>query len=123
MYRCRAATIGSVGTANGSLSIITHDNCSPRTSTPCQKLDVANNTAFGVWRKRSNSLPFEALPCRKQGYSISGIARSYSDCIPAKLVDRTNARPSVAFTILMTSAAAAFAQSEERGSGILGGRY
>ena len=51
MYRWRAATIGSVGTANGSLSMITHDNCSPRTSTPCQKLEVANNTAFGVCAK------------------------------------------------------------------------
>src|SRR2546421_7173394 len=115
--------MGSVGTAKGSLSIITQDNCSPRTSTPCQKLDVANNTAFGVLRNISSNLPFDKLPCRKQGYSISGIARAYSDCIPARLVESTNARPSVALTILITSAAAAPAHSRERGSGIFAGKY
>src|SRR5882672_8577005 len=115
--------IGSLGTANGNLSIITHDNCSPRTSTPCQKLEVANSTAFEVCRNLSSKRPFDALPCRKQGYSISGIARSYSDCIPARLVESTKARPSVALTILITSAAAASAHSRERGSGIFGGRY
>src|SRR5687767_4644016 len=103
--------------------MITHDNCSPRTSTPCQKLEVANNTALGVWRNLSSNRPFEALPCNKHGYSISGIARSYRDCIPARLVESTKARPSVAFTILITSVAAASAHSRERGSGIFGGRY
>src|SRR5688500_9507649 len=115
MYRWRAATNGSVGTAKGSLSIITHDNCSPRTSTPCQKLDVANKTALGVCLNLSSSRPFDALPCNKQEYSISGIAKSYRDCIPVRLVDSTKARPSVAFTILTTSAAAAAAHSRERG--------
>ena len=32
--------------------MMTQLNCSPCTSTPCQKLDVANSTAFGVSRKR-----------------------------------------------------------------------
>src|SRR5687767_1062157 len=122
MYRWRAATNGSVGTAKGSLSTITHDNWSPRTSTPCQKLDVANKTALGVFLNRSSSRLFEALPWIKQGYSISGMARSYKACIPERLVDNTKARPSVAFTILTTSAAAACAQSLDRGSGIFGGR-
>src|SRR6266566_1667575 len=34
--------MGSLGTANGSRSTMTQDSCSPGTSTPCQKLGVAN---------------------------------------------------------------------------------
>src|ERR1041384_5879654 len=64
MKRWRAATTGSVGTANGSLSTMTHESCSPRTSTPYQKLAVANSTAFGVARKRSKSQAFDAAPAR-----------------------------------------------------------
>ena len=44
----RAAVIGSPGDANGSLSTMTQLSASPTTSTPCQKLDVANRTACGV---------------------------------------------------------------------------
>ena len=44
----RAAVIGSPGDANGSLSMITQLSASPTTSTPCQKLEVASSTAFGV---------------------------------------------------------------------------
>src|SRR4028119_206905 len=72
----RAATIGSVGTANGSLSIITHDNCSPRTSTPCQNEEVANKTAFSVLRNFSKSPAFDIVPCTKQGKSTCGAMRS-----------------------------------------------
>ncbi len=50
----RASTTGSLGTAKGNLSIITQLNCSPGTSTPCQKLDVANSTQFGVVRNSSS---------------------------------------------------------------------
>ena len=46
----RAAVIGSPGDANGSLSMMTQLSASPITSTPCQKLDVASSTAFGVVR-------------------------------------------------------------------------
>ena len=42
----RASTTGSLGTANGSLSMITQLNCSPGTSTPCQNDEVANSTAL-----------------------------------------------------------------------------
>mgnify|MGYP003694668917 CR=1 FL=1 len=49
------------------------------------------------------------------------LARSYSDCIPARLVESTNARPSVAFTIFdRLPLRAASAHSRERGSGIFG---
>ena len=51
----RASTTGSLGTAKGNLSIITQLNCSPGTSTPCQKLEVANRTQFGVERNSSSS--------------------------------------------------------------------
>ena len=44
----RAAVIGSPGEAKGSLSMMTQLSASPTTSTPCQKLDVASSTAFGV---------------------------------------------------------------------------
>ena len=46
--RCAPATTGSAGDANGSLSMITHESCSPATSTPCQKDAVASSTAPGV---------------------------------------------------------------------------
>ena len=48
MASIRAAVTGSPGEANGSLSMITQLSASPTTSTPCQKLDVASSTAFGV---------------------------------------------------------------------------
>src|ERR1043166_5144100 len=118
MCRCLAATSGSVGTANGSLSMITHDNCSPRTSTPCQKLAVANSTAFGVSRNCLSSCPLEALPWTRHGYSISLHTFSNNDCMPAKLVDSTNARPSVALRMRITSSGAALVHSRSRGSGI-----
>src|SRR6267142_702816 len=51
----RASTTGSLGTANGNLSMITQLNCSPGTSTPCQNDDVANSTEFGVDRNSSSS--------------------------------------------------------------------
>src|SRR5258708_7653019 len=123
IYRWRAATIGSLGTAKGSLSIITHDSCSPRTSTPCQKLEVANRTACGVLRNLLSRAPFDALPCTKHGKSISGATRSNKSFIPDRLVDKTKARPSVALTILMTSCAAALAHCGDRGSGIWDGKY
>ena len=44
----RAPVTGSPGDANGSLSTMTQLSASPTTSTPCQKLDVANSTACGV---------------------------------------------------------------------------
>ncbi len=46
----RASTTGSLGTANGRRSMITQLNCSPCTSTPCQKDEVPKRTAFGVSR-------------------------------------------------------------------------
>ena len=46
-----AATSGSPGEANGKRSMMTALRASPTTSTPCQKLEVARSTAFGVARK------------------------------------------------------------------------
>ena len=43
--------------------MITQESCEPGTSTPCQKLAVANRTAFGVERKRSSSVERGAVPC------------------------------------------------------------
>ena len=64
--RARAATMGSLGTANGSLSMITQESCEPGTSTPCQKLEVAKRTAFAVERKRSSKMERGAVPCRSK---------------------------------------------------------
>jgi len=89
--------------------MITTTVVSPRTSTPCQKLAVANKTAFGVLRNLLSRAPFDALPWTKHGYSISGATRFEKIVHSERLVDKTNARPSVALTILMTSAAAALA--------------
>ena len=55
-------------------------------------------------------------------YTGSRFLAPDSDCMPARLVDKTNARPSVAFSMRATSAAAAFPHSRSRGSGILAGR-
>ena len=48
MASIRADVIGSPGDANGSLSMMTQLSASPTTSTPCQKLEVAKRTEFGV---------------------------------------------------------------------------
>ena len=63
----RAAVIGSPGDANGSLSTITQLSASPTTSTPCQKLEVANSTACGVARNWFRSCERGAVPCAKIG--------------------------------------------------------
>ena len=65
--RILAATTGSLGTENGSLSMTTQLNASPWTSTPCQKLLVANNTALGVCRKESNRPDLLFSPCSSIG--------------------------------------------------------
>ena len=63
----RADTTGSPGEAKGSLSTITHESCSPATSTPCQKDVVARSTAWGVARKVSSSCAFGASPWMRRG--------------------------------------------------------
>ncbi len=63
----RAAVTGSPGEANGSLSMITQLSASPTTSTPCQKLEVASSTAFGVARNWSISVERGAVPCTRIG--------------------------------------------------------
>src|SRR5712664_625986 len=51
----RAASTGSSGGANGSLSMTTSDNASPRTSTPSQKLALPRRTALPSRRKRASA--------------------------------------------------------------------
>ena len=63
----RAEVIGSPGEANGSLSMITQLSASPTTSTPCQKLEVASSTAFGVALKSRSSADRGAVPCTRIG--------------------------------------------------------
>ena len=60
--RTRAATTGSLGTANGSRSTITQESCSPGTSTPSQKLCDAKSTD-GWARKVSSNARRGASPC------------------------------------------------------------
>src|ERR1039458_8101051 len=60
--RMRASTTGSLGTANGSLSMITQLNWSPCTSTPCQNDEVANRTQCGVVRNSSSRMRCGAVP-------------------------------------------------------------
>src|SRR4029079_13183014 len=66
----RAAVIGSPGYAKGSLSMITQLNASPTTSTPCQKLDVAKRTAFGVDLNSRSSAERGALPWITAGQGV-----------------------------------------------------
>ena len=68
--------MGSLGTANGSRSTMTQDSCSPGTSTPCQKLAVANSTAASVFLKRSNSADRGAVPCSSNGNDTRERTRS-----------------------------------------------
>ena len=56
------ATTGSPGEAKGSLSMITHESCSPTTSTPCQNEAVASSTAPGVDRNASSRAGLGASP-------------------------------------------------------------
>src|SRR3984957_11344684 len=79
--RTRAATIGSLGTAKGSLSTITQESWSPGTSTPCQKLAVAKRTAPGVFLKRSRSTERGAVPCSSSGKSTRLRTRSNKSLI------------------------------------------
>src|SRR5437879_3775331 len=79
----RAATTGSLGTANGSRSTMTHDSCSPGTSTPCQKLAVANSTAPSVFLNRSSSTERGAVPCKSTGKDTRERTRQEISFIPA----------------------------------------
>ena len=63
----RAATTGSLGTANGILSSTTRRSALPGTSTPSQKLIVATRTAAPESRKRSSSTCFGASPWTSSG--------------------------------------------------------
>jgi hypothetical protein len=54
--------MGSPGEANGSLSMITQLSAAPITSTPCQKLEVASRTAWGVVRNCCSSADRGAVP-------------------------------------------------------------
>src|SRR5688572_28508225 len=58
----RAWTSGSLGTANGSLSMTTSRNARPRTSTPCQKLPVPSRTALPSERNWFSSSLREPRP-------------------------------------------------------------
>src|SRR2546427_1483264 len=63
----RAATTGSEGTANGKRSTITQESCAPGTSTPCQKLAVANKTALKEERSEEHTSELQSqskLVCR-----------------------------------------------------------
>ena len=63
----RAASTGSSGGANGSLSITTTDSASPRTSTPSQNDWLPSSTALPSARKRASSSLREPVPCTSSG--------------------------------------------------------
>ena len=67
MASMRAAVMGSPGEAKGSLSMMTQLYCSPTTSTPCQKDDVANSTALGVALNCASRALRGAVPCTIKG--------------------------------------------------------
>ena len=79
----RARTTGSLGTEKGSRSIITALNCAPGTSTPCQKLLVANSTAPAIsgLRNCSSRVRLGAVPCNSKGYRTLSFTRSNIWCI------------------------------------------
>ena len=62
----RAASTGSSGGANGSLSMTTSDSASPRTSTPSQKTALPSSTALPSARKRASSSVREPVALHEQ---------------------------------------------------------
>ena len=87
----RADVIGSPGDANGSLSMMTQLSASPTTSTPCQKLEVANRTEFGVDRNSRSS-------------ALRGADPSYNAEVARRLLD--GEKGPVRDAVLLNSAAA-----------------
>ena len=63
----RAASSGSSGGANGSLSMTTSDSASPGTSTPSQKLALPSSTALPSARKRISNSLLEPSPWTSSG--------------------------------------------------------
>ena len=78
----RAAVTGSAGDANGSLSMMTQLSASPITSTPCQKLDVANSTACGVARNWLSSCDRGVLVVLDPRLKTKGYGRRFVASLP-----------------------------------------
>ncbi|MNE37631.1 hypothetical protein D3C80_1314900 [compost metagenome] len=87
---------GSSGEVNGSLSIITHDKASPRTSTPSQKLLVATNSALPDSTNCANSWPLLVSPCNSTGKVMVARNSSASSRIIWCEVQRKKQRPLLA---------------------------
>src|SRR3569623_1630171 len=92
----RACKTGSPGDANGSLSMITTDSASPRTSTPSQKLLVPSSTALPSMRKRCSSSRRGAVPCTSSGYGSRSRCCGAASCRARWLVHSKKARPPLA---------------------------
>ena len=73
--------------------MMTQLSASPATSTPCQKLDVASRTAFGVARKSRSSADRGAAPWTRIGHGTRPSSYACTSRIAAYDVNRTNARP------------------------------
>ena len=92
----RAFSSGSSGEVNGSLSIITSDSASPRTSTPSQKLLVATSSALPALTNCCSSWPLLVSPCSSTGSVMVARNCSARSRIMACEVHNIKQRPSLA---------------------------
>ena len=119
----RAASTGSSGGAKGSLSMITSDSASPRTSTPSQKLWLATSTALPSRRKRASNSLFEPSPCKSNGWSKPSAAKralssSWMRRMARSEVHSTKARPRLAWISGQAASTTASLYSRPFGSGM-----
>jgi len=96
--------------------------CSPGTSTPCQKLAVANSTAPSVFLKRSSRTERGAVPAtaKETRRAIARVQKIVHLRIAGEQAERPPSLSSSNFTI---SSAALAANPASRTSGICRGRY
>ena len=123
MRSMRAATSGSLGTSNGSLSTMTRDSAAPGTSTPYQNDVVPSNTARGVSLKRSTRAALLPSPWTISGQRSIRLSRSCTRSRLAYEVNRTKARPSVIVASSVISSTIRSTKPGSRGSGMRWGRY
>jgi len=96
MLSMRAASTGSSGGANGSLSITTTESASPRTSTPSQKDWLPRSTALPSARKRDSSSLRDPVPCTRSGKPMRLRSSSCARRSARSVVKSRNARPPLA---------------------------
>ena len=123
-----AASTGSSGGAKGSLSMMTSESASPRTSTPSQKLWLPTSTALPALRKESSNSVRPRSPCTNSGNSSPRAAnssrrRSATLLTARMVVHRKKVRPPAASITGSAASTQASVYWKEFGSGSPVGTY